>query len=363
MTKLKVLVVVRNIFFGSVISVCLLFVGIGCTIGEPEPEPTKSAPGESKLPPGTPGMMTVMPGEFESLLSGDVLSKYEELPEEYREALRAYLAFGVSRELIPILVDQKMAQWPAPPTPLKELLGQDRFEAIEEIIETKIREPVSKTLPYASFLLTYYIYVLNTQDTATGQLQAFSALADSQYGATNQLELEALADPQHGATDQSELEALADPQHGATNQSEQAPMLKPRLKSILVPIALSQLQKLGPNFRRVVESEDGDWLPQEPGSIAVYLLHSEIALLKAVPGLELPPIESSLTQEQLSEFKAFSPIVQNRVEKFYHGIVFTDSISLALYATSPALSLPSAESLSDTASYVLSVGKRFWEWN
>ena len=327
MTKLKVLVVVRNIFWGSVPSVCLLFVAIGCTIGEPEPEPTKSAPGESKLPPGTPGMMTVGPGEFESLLSGDVLTKYKELPEEYREALRAYLAFGVSRELIPILVDQKMAQWPAPPTPLKELLGQDRFEAIEEIIETKIREPVSKTLPYASFLLNYYIYVLNTQDTAAGQRQALAALADSRYG--------------------------------TTNQAEQVPMPKPELRSIIAPIALSRLREFGPNFRRVVESKDGGWLPQDPSSIAVYLLHSEIGLLKADPGLELPPIESSLTQEQLSEFRALTPIVQERVEQSYHAMIFVNLISSALYATSPALSLPSEESLSNGAAHILSIGKRF----
>ena len=312
-------------------------------MGEPEPEPTKSASVGSKLPPGTPGMMTVKPGELESLLSEDVLSKYEELPEEYREALRAYLAFGVSRELIPALVEQKMAQWPPSPPPLEELLGRDRIQAIEKVIVTEIREPVSKTLPYASFLLTYYIYVLNTEDTIAGQRQAFEALADSQYG----------------ATDQAKAEALADPQYGAVNQSEQVPMLKPNLKNILVPTALSQLERLGPNFRRVVDSEDGDWLPQEPGSIAVYLLHSEIALLKADPGLDLPPIESSLTQEQLAEFEALSPIVQNRVEERFHSSVFADFISRALYATSPRLMLPSAETLSDIASSVLSVGKRF----
>ena len=358
MTRYKILVLAGTVFWGSITSGCLLFVAIGCAMGEPEPEPTKPTSVGSKLPHGTPGMMTVMPGELESLLSGDVLTKYEELPEEYREALRAYLAFGVSRELIPALVEQKMAQWPPSPPPLEELLGRDRIQAIEKVIETEIREPVSKTLPYASFLLNYYIYVLNTQDTTAGQRQALAALADSRYGGTNQTKREALTDPQYGAN-QAETEALADPQFGAVNQADQVPMPKPELKSIIAPIALSQLEKLGPNFRRVVDSEDGDWLPQEPGSIAVYLLHSEIALLKANPGLDLPPIKSSLTQEQLSEFKALSPIVQNRVEEHFHSSVFADLVSRALYATSPTLMLPSVETLSDIASHELRTGKKF----
>ena len=360
MTRHKALVIVRTIVWGSVTSGCLLLVAIGCTINGPEPEPTKSASGEPKLPQSTPGMMTVIPGELESLLSGDVLTKYRDLPEEYREALRAYLAFGVSRELVPTLVEQKMAQWPPSPPPLEELLGSDRIQAIEKIIETEIREPVSKTLPYASFLLNYYIYVLNTQDTVAGQRQALTALADSRYGTTNRAkrEAEALADHQSGAN-QTEAEALADPQHGATNQADQVQMPKPELGSIIAPIALSRLKELGPNFRSVVESKDGKWLPQDPSSIAFYLLHSEIGLLKAAPGLELPPIEPSLTQEQLSEFRALSPTVQERVEQSYHATVFANMIGSALHATSPALSLPSTESLSDIASSVLSAGKKF----
>ncbi len=358
MTRHKVLANVSTKFWGRVMSACLLFVAIGCTFGAPEQESTTSASVSPDLPPGTLGMTTVMRGELESLLSGDVLTRYKGLPEEYREALRGYLAFGVSPELIPALVEQKMAQWPSPPPPLKELIGQDRVEAIEEIIEDQIREPVSKTLPYASFLLNYYIYALGAYDTAAEQRASLAALADSRYGGRDQTKREALAAPQHGAS-QSEIEALADPQHGAVNQANQVPMPKPELTSIIAPVALARLGELGPNFRRMVEAKDGNWLPQEPASIAFYLLHAEIGLLKAEPGLELPPIESSLTQEQLSEFRALTPIVQERVKQSFHAAIFAHLISSALYATSPALSLPPTESLSAIASSELDLGKIF----
>ena len=120
---------------------------------------------------------------MESLLSGETLARYRALPEEYRVALEAYSRFGVSDDLIPTVVAEKMAQWPDSPEPIHDLLDADRYAMFEEL--TAIHHPkLGDASPRlhrstAFFFLGYYPYVLLNEDTVEGRKQAFANLLDA----------------------------------------------------------------------------------------------------------------------------------------------------------------------------------------
>ncbi len=105
--------------------------------------------------------------EIESLLSGTLLERYRALPVDYQKALAAYLELGVSAEYMPALVEHQLAQWPAEPEPLIDLLGAEGYERFEGLDrrDTSFRY-------HAFFLLTVYTWANATEKTFEGRRQA-----------------------------------------------------------------------------------------------------------------------------------------------------------------------------------------------
>ena len=119
-------------------------------------------------------------GKVESLLSGETLARYRALPEEYRVALDAYSAFGVSDDLIPTVVAEKMAQWPDSPEPIRDLLDAERYAIFGELTATHPKlEDEPKIQILSKFFLAYYPYVVLNEDTVEGRKQAFANLLDA----------------------------------------------------------------------------------------------------------------------------------------------------------------------------------------
>ena len=117
---------------------------------------------------------------LESILSGETLTRYRALPEEYRVALEAYRTFGVSDEIIPTVVAEKMAQWPDDPRAVSDLLDADRYAKFQELtaIHPQLGDTV-RTNRYAILFLGYYPYVVQNEDAAEERSQAMATLVDA----------------------------------------------------------------------------------------------------------------------------------------------------------------------------------------
>jgi hypothetical protein len=301
------------------------------------PGPSSPTPGATVTPAaGQPVVDTkiedVAPQEVESLLSGDVLDRFRALPEDYQKALAAYLAFGVSPGLMPVLVEQKMAQWPEAPPPLRDLLGPERYESFKKL---DVRTPAPR---YAFFLLTFYVYVLNTEDTPEGQRQAVKGLMDA-FGFTPK-ELE---DAVGAETSRKERQAQGVP--------------TPPVESILTPAALARLDQLGPRFQRAVRAFGGDDVGLQ--TLATMFTLVEVFLLKTPPGLELPPIEAYLSDQELADLRALPEDIRNTVEPRYHGTLVPWFMTIGIYPSVPIMTMPPEDVLSRKAKHALLFTKTF----
>ncbi len=246
--------------------------------------------------------------EVESLLSGALLERYRSLPVDYQKALAAYLEFGVSADLILTLVEQRMAQWPAEPEPLIDLLGAEGYQRFQQLD----RHDVSFRY-HAFFLLTVYTWAHATEPTFEGRRQAVVNLLDA---------LDPFQDPE--SVDTTDAEAASSP--GSVEGVEPKPSyIRPRdesrvewlsLESVLTPAALAKLRQLGPDFQRAVEAHVGrDYDFQ---TFAIMATGIEIGLLKAPVGMELPPIEDYLTEEQLTQLNSIPQDIRETVEPGFH---------------------------------------------
>ena len=291
----------------------------------------------------------IPPEGVEVLLSGDVLDRFRALPTDYQEALAAYLAFGVSPDLVPIVVEQKMAQWPEDPTPLRDLLGPDRHESFKNLYE-----PNPGATYYAYFLLTFYVHLLNNEDTLEGQGQALQDLLDAHLFTTPALESAELArlDDQLGPSSQ---QALRSPWR-------EKQVSRPPLESVLTPTALARLDQLGPSFQRAIRSPSA-WY-DDPGEMdlqtfAVMFTLFEILLLKTPAGTELPSIEAYLSEQELVELKALPEEIQDTVEhEFQVRVLVSWYAGGALYPSVTTLTMPPADDfLSGPAKSLLSTAK------
>ena len=248
------------------------------------------AGGSFRLVTDTPRIDDVAPEEVESLLSGDVLDRFRELPTDYQEALAAYLAFGLSPDLMPVVTEQKMAQWPKDPAPLRDLLGPDHYVSFEKLYGPNPRAPY-----YAYFLLTYYVYVLNTEDSPDGQRQAVRELVDAFGDAPSEsVPATVAAEPSDGETDvydvmdeetaqlfeelssggqdfimqiwehmmtegtprhawewevADHVRALHEAEYDENGEGQARKVRVPPLESILTPAALARLDQLGPSVK------------------------------------------------------------------------------------------------------------------
>ncbi len=269
----------------------------------------------------------------ESLLDGSLLERYRGLPADYREALAAYLAFGVSPDLMPALVEQKMAQWPEEPEPLIELLGPEGYERFR-----RLHEQGGSARYYAFFLLTVYVYGQATDATFEGRRQAVADLFD-------------IFDPFKEVDSVEEPLTQSLPPVGPPVDTGSPPNVRPQpgevkwppMVSMLTPAALAKLEELGPNFQRSVESffgDDGQGEYRHPGLCGLCNAIGD-GLLKSTAGLELPAIGEHLSEEQIVELRALSQVVRETVEPAYHRKLVLAATGLALYRSVTTIELPS----------------------
>ena len=256
-------------------------------------------------------------GKVESLLSGETLARYRALPEEYRVALEAYSRFGVSDDLIPTVMAEKMAQWPDSPEPIQDLLDADRYAKFQEItaIDPMIGD-TGKIHRHASFFLGYYPYVLQTEDTVEGRKQAFANL----------------------------LDAMANKY--SPGGIPEVP--EPRLDDVIVPSAVSVLDELGPRLREALTNRRSDEMV-DVQSLAIELKLIEFMLLKSKPGLEVPTLAEQLSEDNQGLFNDLPADMREDAEgRFARGVLFRMT-GLATSADHSTTSLPSDEALAEIA--------------
>ena len=298
----------------------------------------------------SPTIEDIPPEGVEVLLSGDVLDRFRALPTDYQEALAAYLAFGVSPDLVPIVVEQKMAQWPEDPPPLRDLLGPDRHKSFKNLYEPNPGAPY-----YAYFLLTFYVHLLNNEDTLEGQGQALQDLLDALLGTTPALE-SVLTPAELARLDQlgpSFQQAIRSPWR-------EAQVSRPPLESVLTPTALARLDQLGPSFQRAIRSPSAWYDPGEMDlqTFAVMFTLFEILLLKTPAGTELPSNEAYLSEQELVELKALPEEIQDTVEPAFQVRVLDWYAGNAIYPSVTTLTLPPADDfLSGPAKSTLLIAK------
>ena len=260
-------------------------------------------------------------GKVESLLSGETLARYRELPEEYRVALEAYSAFGVSDDLIPTVVAEKIAQWPDSPEPIQDLLDAERYAQFQELTAIHPNAKIGdkpRVHRHAFFFLGYYPYVLQTEDTMEGRKQAFADLMDAN---TNRFAL-----------------------------GEKPNVPKPRLDGLVVPSALATLDTLGPRLRDAIAVPRSGW-DIDIDALAADVVTTEVMLLKAEPGLEVPTLMESLPAEDQEVFKGLSADMREAAEGRYARHVVFRMMGLATSLDHPTTSLPDEDVLSEVAQH------------
>ncbi len=284
------------------------------TVDSAAPEP---AAAKDTTTAQDPSADTEPAGKVESLLSGETLARYRALPEEYRVALEAYSRFGVSDDLIPTVVAEKMAQWPDSPEPIQDLLDAERYAEFQEYTATHPKlGDTGRIHRHAFFFLGYYPYVLLNEDTADGRKQAFADLMDAN---THKFEL-----------------------------GKKPSVPEQRLDGLIVPSALAALDALGPRLHDAIAEPQPNF-SIEIAALAADIVNKEVMLLKSEPGLEVPTITDYLSTETQRQFNNLSADIRQEAEqRFAHGVLFR-MIGLATSADYPTTSLPSDEVLSEVA--------------
>lgn len=287
--------------------------------------PTPITSTASQVPAVTGGTQTNQGGtavtdasdSLQALLTGDTLARYRALPEEYQVALGAYRTFGVSDDLIPAIVAEKMAQWPGDPEPIRDLLNVDRYSKFQEL--TAIHPQLGDAIRinrYAFFFLSYYPYVVQTENTTEGRQGAFALL----------------------------LDAIA--HEFSPGDIPQVP--EPQLDDLLVPSALAMLNELGPRLQEAMRTRSStDTVDVQ--TLAINVLTLETMLLKTEPGLEIPALLEYLSAEDEEIFMALPEDVREEADRRYVKSVLFRMKGLATSPDHPATSLPDEDILTEIA--------------
>ena len=282
----------------------------------PEPAATKDTTTAQN-----PSADTEPAGKVESLLSGETLARYRALPEEYRVALEAYALFGVSDDLIPTVVAEKMAQWPDSPEPIHDLLDAERYAKFEELTAIHPNPDIgdnARLHRHAFFFLGYYPYVLKTEDTPEGRKQAFANLLDT----------------------------IADRFEHGKEPNVPAPLLD----GLIVPSALAALDTLGPRLRDAIAIPKPN-TTFSLNAMAAEIVGKEVLLLKSEPGLEIPTMEEFLSTEEQGLFKGLPSDLRESADRWFrHGVVWIMT-GLATSGDHPVTTLPSEEDLAKVAQH------------
>ncbi len=299
----------------SVVIVMLFFLALAC--GEEVPRLT----GEQ--------------ADIGVLLSGDVRDKFMELPPAFREALASYVWHGVSPDVVPLAVKDKIEQWGDAPLPLAEMLGEERAERFRLI------EPSS--VQHGHLLLSYYVYVLNTEPSVESRVKLMQEAADI------------MAPPPPG----DRVVQLGPNYRPIRPRSLMPEVPVPSLDSVLTKTALARIDRLGPSLREGLRDVGSISSSGETGihNLTLFLTSYEMFALKAEPGLDVPSIEVVLTREALSAFRALSQERRDRAEEmFLRGTVSTYVGYVATTrrpVESASISVTLAEVLSDYAAHVV----------
>ena len=272
---------------------------------------------------------TTTSGTLEALLTSKTLARYRTLPEEYQVALGAYSAFGVSDDLMPVVIAEKMAQWPDNPEPIRDLLDPDRYTEFQEL--TAIHPQLGDTVRvnrYAIFFLSYYPYVIQTEETSEDRSQAMAVLVD------------AMAE---------EFSVGAIPQ-----------VPDPELADVIVPSAVEVLDDLGPRLREAIRTRRTDEMV-DVQSLAIELLTFEVMLLKIEPGIETPTLAENLSIEDQEVFESLATGIREAAEGRYTRAVLRQMKSFATSPDHPTVSLPEEDVLKDSAKEGFEFARRLAE--
>lgn len=272
------------------------------------------------------------PSGVEVLLSGDTLARYRALPPAYQQALELYTHVGVSAELIPAVVQDKIDQWGDHTIPLSELVGDERVKRLERLRD------ISIPTTYGSLLAGYYVFLLNTEPDGQRRADAMGKLVD------------VIAPPAPPNTVGLDIDEATDP-----NPPPPPMMDWPDLKTFLAPTALARLDTLAHGLQEAIRrplsvDPTGQVFPDHIKDVAAFMPMYEVFALKADADIKLPKLENALTGEDRAAFLAFSAEVRERGEQFFRTSLVISYLSEAVQpGGAPAVSTWSPEILDQMA--------------
>lgn len=272
------------------------------------------------------------PSGVEALLSGDTLARYRALPPAYQQALELYTHVGVSAELIPAVVQDKIDQWGDHTIPLSELVGDERVKRLERLRD------ISIPTTYGSLLAGYYVFLLNTEPDGQRRADAMGKLVD------------VIAPPAPPNTVGLDIDEATDP-----NPPPPPMMDWPDLKTFLAPTALARLDTLAHGLQEAIRrplsvDPTGQVFPDRIKDVAAFMPMYEVFALKADADIKLPKLENALTGEDRAAFLAFSAEVRERGEQFFRTSLVISYLSEAVQpGGAPAVSTWSPEILDQMA--------------
>ena len=303
------------------------FILGACAVGEtetPHSQSSDAVPVVQSPPQGSPAPTAV---DTESLLSGATLARYRALPAAYQDALGLYLFVGVSPDLIPFIVEEKMGQWGDDVVPLSKMVGEERAKRFEGI-------DLALPFAYGRLLGSYYVHVLNEHMNTVQRIVAMQELVDVMVPLPPSMDTDA-TDEAVGLAGRETL-----PSSGW-----------PDLEEVLIPTALVRLEGLGLRLREQVEASITDTGADSIENVAIFLSMYELFLLKTQPDLDLPSIEDVLTGANLSAYQALPDADRERVDRSFQRTAFLFHYlqPTVLPGSPPTVLVPSDSRLSQTA--------------
>ena len=240
------------------------------------------------------------PSGVEALLSGDTLARYRALPPAYRQALEVYASVGVSDDLIPAVVQDKIDQWGDLAVPLAQLVGEERVRRIERRVDT-----LDSTI-YPSLLAGYYVFLLNTEPDGQRRAEAMGKLVD------------VIVPPAPPNTVGLDVDEATDP------NPPSPPMLDwPDLRTFLTPTALSRLDAFPPRLRERLNEplyvqSTGQTIVEDAARL---MLMYEVFSLNAQLSSDLPAMEDVLSGDDLLVFQSLPAADREQADREFEMIL------------------------------------------
>ena len=266
--------------------------------------------------------------KLESILSGETLDRYRALPPAYQEALGIYTWHNLPPVLVRSAVKDKLDQWGDWAFPLPGLLGKERAARFEDL-EGEIYN-------HAYLLVSYYVLLLNTEKD----------------GMRRGADMRQLAEYMAPAPPETSTSGLEETRFSGWVT---APKVKwPSLDTVLTKTSRARLDTLGPRLRERVLDSISSTGEDDIKNVAVFLTHYELFLLKAQPGLELPLLEDTLTDDDLATFRGLSEADRDHADIFFQRGLFNQHYlgpaSHPFYSTIP---YPTPDILAEQADFAM----------